>query len=201
MTREPEALGDLHHADRLRVALGVRHAELALEPLLDVAALLVADERDRAAVELAEAGDDRAVVGAAAVAVQLDPVVEDPSDVVERVRPVGVPGELDRAPRSPRRRRRPRDRSSWRREPLLPRPRRRAPRSSGRLREPAEPLAQRCAPSLTLRKEPQERAPDSRAARVAGRWRRGGRSGGSARRGRSRRGASRLSSAARRAGR
>ena len=31
-------------------------------------------------------GDDRAVVGAAAVAVQLDPVVEDPLDVVERVR-------------------------------------------------------------------------------------------------------------------
>ena len=43
-------------------------------------------------------GDDRAVVGAAAVAVQLDPVVEDPLDVVERVRPVLVARELDRAP-------------------------------------------------------------------------------------------------------
>ena len=66
--------------------------------LLDVAALLVADERDRAPVEAAEAGDDRRVVGAAAVAVELDPVVEQPLDVVERVRPVLVPRELDRAP-------------------------------------------------------------------------------------------------------
>ena len=34
----------------------------------------------------------------AAVAVQLDPVVEHPLDVVERVRPLLVAGELDRAP-------------------------------------------------------------------------------------------------------
>ena len=38
------------------------------------------------------------VVGAAAVAVQLEPVVEDPLDVVERVRPLLVPRELDRVP-------------------------------------------------------------------------------------------------------
>ena len=88
----------LHHAHRLRVALGIRHPVLPVEALLEVAALLVADQRDRATVEPAEAGDERAVVGAAAVAVQLDPVVEDPVDVVERVRPVLVPRELDGAP-------------------------------------------------------------------------------------------------------
>jgi hypothetical protein len=37
--------------------------------LLDVAALLVADQSDRAAVELAEPDDEGGVVGAAAVAV------------------------------------------------------------------------------------------------------------------------------------
>ncbi len=96
--RELEPLGDLHDPHRLVVALGIRHPELAVEPLLDVASLLVADERDRAAVDLAETGDERAVVRAAAVAVELDPVVDEPLDVVERVRPLGMARELDRAP-------------------------------------------------------------------------------------------------------
>src|SRR5207248_1362705 len=74
------------------------HPELPVEPFLHVTALLVADERDRAAVERPEAGDEGAVVRAAAIAVQLDPVVEDPLHVVERVRPVLVTRELDRAP-------------------------------------------------------------------------------------------------------
>src|SRR5262249_21861170 len=80
------------------VAWGLGMAGLRVEPLLEVAALLVADERDRPAVEPAEAGDERAVVRAAAVAVQLDPVLEDPLDVVERVRAALVTRELDRAP-------------------------------------------------------------------------------------------------------
>src|SRR5689334_2156364 len=45
-----------------------------------------------------EPGDERAVVRAAAVAVQLDPVVKHPLDVVERVRPVRMACELDRPP-------------------------------------------------------------------------------------------------------
>src|SRR6201989_3616600 len=81
-----------------RVAFRERHAEPALRALLDVAPLLLADERDRAAVELAEAGDHRAVVGVEAVAVQLEPVVEDPVDVVERVRAAVVARELDAPP-------------------------------------------------------------------------------------------------------
>ena len=65
---------------------------------MDVAALLVADERDRAAAEAAQPGDDRRVVGLGAVAVELDEVVADPLHVVERVRPVLMAGELDRVP-------------------------------------------------------------------------------------------------------
>ena len=81
--------------------------KLRFDPLLDVAALLVTDEGDSPAVELPEPGDDRAVVGARAVAVQLEPVLEDPRDVVERVRPVLVRGRARRSARSPRRSARP----------------------------------------------------------------------------------------------
>src|ERR687885_1951593 len=89
---------EVHDAHRLAVALRVRRAEVAVDPVLEVAALLLAHERDRSAVEAADPGDDRAVVGARTVAVELDPVHEQPLDVVERVRPVLVTRELDGAP-------------------------------------------------------------------------------------------------------
>src|SRR5205085_10972294 len=73
-------------------------AELPARPLRHVAPFLLADEDDRAAVELADAGDHRAVVAAATVPVQLEPVVAELAAVVERVRPVGMARELDRAP-------------------------------------------------------------------------------------------------------
>src|SRR6185312_13803310 len=73
-------------------------AEVAVRALLEVAALLVADERDGAPAEPAEARDDRGILHALTVAVQLRPVVEQPFGVVERVRPVVVAGELDGIP-------------------------------------------------------------------------------------------------------
>src|SRR5438067_7488467 len=51
----------------------------------------------------AEAGDDRRVVRARPVAVQLDEVLQQPGDVVERVRPLGVSRELDGTPDLPAR--------------------------------------------------------------------------------------------------
>ena len=97
--REAEALGDLHHAHRLLVALGIRHAELPVER----APSRRGPSGARSATTVrpssrAEPRDERAVIGAAAVAVQLDPVVDQPRDVVQRVRPVGMARELDRAP-------------------------------------------------------------------------------------------------------
>jgi hypothetical protein len=56
------------------------------------------DQHDRAAVQPAEPGHQGTVVGTTAIPVQLDPVVEDACDVVECVRPVLMPGELDRVP-------------------------------------------------------------------------------------------------------
>ena len=96
--REAVPVGQLHHAHGLSIALRIGHAEVPFRALLDVAAFLVADQRDRATVEAAEAGDERLVVGAAAVAVQLDEILEHPFDVVQRVRPVWMARELDRAP-------------------------------------------------------------------------------------------------------
>ena len=145
-------------------------------------------------------GHDRRVVHPAAVAVELEPVVEDPLDVVERVRPLSwrasstrlqisssVVSSLSR--------------SSWRCSRSIS-AERRVPRRSltpescaagrgGRARLPASPAPRRAAGA----------GRGSGAARVAGRSRRRGRSGGSTRPARSRRAASRASSARRRAGR
>src|SRR2546422_5789215 len=92
------ALRELKRAHRLPVALGIGHPEVPLRALLDVASFLVADEHDRPTVEAADPADDRRVVRAGPIAVQLDEVIEQPFDIVERVRPLGMAGELDRAP-------------------------------------------------------------------------------------------------------
>ena len=62
--REPETARQLEYADCLRVALGPCAAEVAVGALLEVAALLMPDERDRAAAEATEPGDDRRILGA-----------------------------------------------------------------------------------------------------------------------------------------
>src|SRR5919199_4914580 len=69
--REAVPHREVHDAHRLAVALRMRGPEVPVDPVLDVAALLLTDERDRASVETTDAGDDRAVVGAGAVAVEL----------------------------------------------------------------------------------------------------------------------------------
>src|SRR6185369_4299148 len=94
----PMAVCELHHAHRLPVALGVRHAEVPMRALADVAPLLVPDQGNGLAVETADAAHERRVVRKRTVAVELDEIVEDPLDVVEGVRPVLVAGELDGAP-------------------------------------------------------------------------------------------------------
>ncbi len=60
---EAVAIREVEQPDRLAIALRERHAEVAARPLVDVPALLMADERDRAAVEASEAGDESRVVG------------------------------------------------------------------------------------------------------------------------------------------
>ena len=69
-----------------------------MRALADVTPLLVAHQGNGLAVEAADAGHDRSVVRERAIAVQLDEVVEDSLDVVQRVRPVLMAGKLDGAP-------------------------------------------------------------------------------------------------------
>ena len=67
--------------------------------LFEVAALLLAEEHHLAVVELGEAGEDGTVIAVGAVAVQLNELVEDEFEVVERLRPRFVAGDLHGVPR------------------------------------------------------------------------------------------------------
>src|SRR5581483_40016 len=96
--RLPEALGQLHEPQGLAVPLGMRHAEVPVELLRGVPTLLVAEDHHRAAADPSEAADDRVVVAEHAVPVQLDEVLAQQADQVERVRPPRMPGELDAPP-------------------------------------------------------------------------------------------------------
>ena len=73
----------------------MRHAEVAAQVLLHVAALLVADHHDRLAIQPSPPAHDRLVVPIAAVPVQLDPVGEAALHVVEGIWPAGMAGYLN----------------------------------------------------------------------------------------------------------
>src|SRR6185503_19609172 len=92
------ALRDLHHPHPLAVALGVRHAEVSPRPFVDVSSLLLADDRDRLAAEAAQSGDERRILGASPVTVQLHEVLKETLDVVEGVRTLGMTRQVDGPP-------------------------------------------------------------------------------------------------------
>ncbi len=94
-----ELLRQLHHAQRLAIALGPGVAEVAEDLLLGVAALLMPDDRYRLALVLGQAADDGVVVGEAAIAVQLVEAGEEALDVVEGVRPGRVARDEHALPR------------------------------------------------------------------------------------------------------
>ncbi len=58
----------------------------------------MADENDGSSVELADPGHDCAIVRPSAIPVELEEIVEDALDVIQRVRTILVPSELDGAP-------------------------------------------------------------------------------------------------------
>ena len=97
--RDAEALGKLHEPQRLAVALGLRHAVVAAHPFLGVAALLVADQHDRAPVEPRHAADDGVIVGVHAVTVQFVELVTERRGVVERVGSLRMARQLRDLPR------------------------------------------------------------------------------------------------------
>jgi len=97
--RQLEFLGRLHQAQGLAIALGLAHAEVPHGALFGIATLLVAEHHAGRAVEARQPADDRQVVGKMPVPVQLDEIREDFLDVIERVRPLGMPGNLGDLPR------------------------------------------------------------------------------------------------------
>src|SRR5690606_26562180 len=93
---QPKLLGMLHQPARLTEPLGTRHAEVAEQVLLGVAATLVAEPDNRAATEGTEATDQRLVITEGAVATEFHHVLEQFLHVVERRRTV----RLAREPRA-----------------------------------------------------------------------------------------------------
>jgi len=96
--RQIELLGHVHQTHGLAVTLRPGHAEIVLQPGGGVVALLLADDHHRLTAEAAKAAHDRLVVGELAVAAQLDELVDQPGQVVDEVRPLGMAGHLGLLP-------------------------------------------------------------------------------------------------------
>ena len=92
--RQTELFGELHEPQALAIALGPRHAVVAPDAFLRVTALLMTENDDGLVFEASEAADERVIVGVHAIAVQLLEIREALVDVVERVGPLRVTGEL-----------------------------------------------------------------------------------------------------------
>ena len=82
----------------MKIRMGRRLFEVAEHVLLGAPALLVAHDQHRLAAELGEPAHDGPVGSEAPIALDLEEVGEELVEVVERVGPVGVPGELDDLP-------------------------------------------------------------------------------------------------------
>ena len=76
--RPAELFGHAHQPDGLAIALGPRVAEVAVDLLLGVAALVMADDHHRLPFVAGGARHDGVIVGEAAVAVELDEIGEEP---------------------------------------------------------------------------------------------------------------------------
>src|SRR4030095_12862687 len=96
---QTELFGQFHESQGFAVALRPRNAEVAIDLLLGVAPLLLAEHHAWLAVEAGEPTDDCGIVGIRAVAVQFAEVAEHAVDVIERVRPLRMARDLRDLPR------------------------------------------------------------------------------------------------------
>ena len=76
----------LHYPNGLAISLRMRRAEVSVDALLHVAALLGGDDQHFFAVEAGHAADDGGIVAEAPIAVDFAKVGEDTFDVVEGLR-------------------------------------------------------------------------------------------------------------------
>ena len=96
--RKLEAFRLPDQAQGLAVALGIRHTEIAHRPFRRGAPLLLRNHHNRLLVEGGRPADDGVVVTEDAITVQLEEIAEDRVDIVQRIRPVWMAGELDLLP-------------------------------------------------------------------------------------------------------
>ena len=97
--RQPEFVRQPHQAQRLAVALRVGRAEISQDVFLGVPALLRADDHHPVFPQPGEAADHGPVLGKQPVTVQFVKLGEGVLDVIQRVRPVRMPGQLHPLPR------------------------------------------------------------------------------------------------------
>src|SRR5215208_2726980 len=96
--RHPEFFAETHQAQGLAITFRMRAPEIAHHILLGVAPLLVSDNDATLAAEHCHPARHCAIVSKAAVAVQFHPVRKTTLNVIERERPLSVPGDLDPLP-------------------------------------------------------------------------------------------------------
>ncbi len=97
--RQAEALGQPHQPPRLAIPFRPPHAEIVLEPSLGIGALFGAEHENAAPAKAADAADDRRILGECAVAGERHEIGDQSADVVEAMRPFGMPGHLNLLPR------------------------------------------------------------------------------------------------------
>ena len=86
--RQAEAVGQLHQADRLAIALGLGHAEIMLQPARGIVALFVPDQHHRRPSIRASPPMIARIVAEGAVARQRQEIVGQAGDIMFEVRPV-----------------------------------------------------------------------------------------------------------------
>ena len=94
-----ELLGNFHAAQRLAIAFGMGHAEVALDAFLGGAAFAVADHQHFVVAEPRHAAGHGLVVAKGAIPVNLAEIREDPLDKVHGIRPLGMACRLNSVPR------------------------------------------------------------------------------------------------------
>ncbi|KAF4530411.1 hypothetical protein B566_EDAN018552 [Ephemera danica] len=96
--RQMKLLGQLHQPQRLAVALGPGHAEIAQPAFLRIAPLLVPQHHAGLAIEAGHAADDGQIISVVAITMQFMEIGEAFAYVVQRVGPLRVAGDLRHLP-------------------------------------------------------------------------------------------------------
>ena len=96
--RQFEAFRHLQQSQCLAIAFGPGHPKVAVQLLLGIAPFLMPDHHDRTPLESRDTGDDRGIVRVTAVAVQLFKLGEQGLDIVQRIGPLWMAGQLGYLP-------------------------------------------------------------------------------------------------------